>query len=66
MFGDIISIVVGPFVPVDSELFLEDTVFHSVEMHVPGLGVFLTDGGLEETGCGVVVSFDRDGSLWMP
>ena len=66
MFGDIISIVVGPFVPVDSELFLEDTVFHSVEMHVPGLGVFLTDGGLEETSCGVVTGFYGGGSLWVP
>ena len=37
-----------------------------METHVPGLGVFLMDGELEETGCGIVVSFDGDGYFWVP
>ena len=41
MFGEIIIFVVGPLVPVDLEFFLEDTVFHPVKTHVPGLEVFL-------------------------
>ena len=65
MFGKIVSFVVVPLVPVDLELFLEDTVFYPVKTHVPGLGVFLMDDGLEETDCGVVVDFVGGGSLWV-
>ena len=66
MFGKKISFVTDPLIPVDPELFLYDTAFHPVKTHVPGLGVFLTDGGLEETGCSVVVGFDGGGYLWVP
>ena len=66
MFNEIISLVVGSLVPIDPYLFLEDTFFHPVETHVPGLGVFLMDGGLKEAGCGVVVSFYGGGSLLVP
>ena len=48
MFGDTISFVVGPLVPVDLELFSEDAIFHPVKAYVPGFGVFLTDGGFEK------------------
>jgi len=62
MFGKIIA----PLVLVDPEFFLENTIFHPVKTHFLVLGVFLTDSGLEETGCSVVVGFYGSGSLWVP
>ena len=66
IFGEIIIFFAGSLVPVDPEFFLEDTVFHTVKTNAPGLGLFLMDGGFEEMGCVVVVSFYGDVSLWVP
>ena len=53
MFSEMISLVVGPLVPVDPEFVSKDKVFYQVEMHILGLGVILIDGVLEEANCGV-------------
>ena len=65
MFGEIISIIVDSFVPVDLELLLSLPIPEPIISHVPGLGSFLVDIIINEACCCGVVSFDRSGRLWV-
>ena len=47
MLGEVICLVEYTFGPYEVELFLTDSVFHPIELHVEGFGEFLSHVGSE-------------------
>ena len=47
------------------ELVLFNVVVEPVETHVNGFGSVLSDGGVHDAICSVVVCLDGSGRLWM-
>ena len=65
MIGGVIRNIFGPFTPVYGELALGGAVFDPAELHVHGLGGSLIYSVVGDSGCALVVSLKRSGSLGM-
>ena len=65
MLGKIIGTIATAFTPIDLKLALANSIADPVEPHVNGLGSFLFDRVVGDTGGGAVISSDRCGRLGM-
>ena len=65
MFVKIISIVILPFVPVDSEFVVCAFIAQPVPSHVPCFGPALLDVSMNKAVGGGIISLDWGGLLWM-
>ena len=65
VLGEAIGNNFGTFAPVYRELALGGAVFDPAELHVHGLGGSLIYSVVGDSGCALVVSLKRSGSLGM-
>ena len=65
MFGEVICMVILPFVPVNAQLVVCAFVTKPVPAHVPCFGSALFDIGMNEAVRGRIVCFYRGCLLWM-
>ena len=63
VFGWVVSEIVEPWLPVNIEHTLADSVTQPVESHVHGFGLLLLDGVVGNAHCGGIVCLDGGGSL---
>ena len=66
VFGWVVSEIVEPWLPVNIEHTLADSVAQPVKSHVHCFRSFLFDCFVDDTGCCAVVSFKRGSGLRMP
>jgi hypothetical protein len=65
MLGEIVSIILFAWCPLQIELSLRDPVLEPVVAHVEGLGMFHAHGGMENAVSSRVVGFDRCPGWWL-
>ena len=65
MFGEVITVIIAARFPMDLKLGLLDAILQPVKTHVDGLGAFLLDGGVQNTGSTLIISLDRRSRLKM-
>ena len=65
VFGWVVSEIIEPWLPVNIEHTLADSVAQPVESHIHCFRSFLFDCFVDDTGCCAVVSFQRGSWLRM-